>query len=280
MGHSNIRPKVRRRKVAVLAAYSKKYSVNNCTIPIPDKDKLIEISCPWNEKRTLTGTEESSVWNANKWYKGQREKAYAASGKYKYKGKRKPWYMLDTRKTFHYEERKEKWGTRVDFFRVPSEAATMYNKTVFRPNNGRAWFMEQIVQHKLAKWEKKNPRPVKPGQNPPDMFEEEYVVPWKAKRDAAEEHFRDFVVSMYDKLPLTGRFQKPDNQFSEEPVAEIKDVNMEGHKVNELDPKKSKLLKTAQKKTNEVKAKRTNLICTNLKDHRRKKGRIILPDAA
>lgn len=149
----------------------------------------------------------------------------------------------------------------------------------FRPK-GKAWFMEQVVQHKIAKWEKKNPCPVKPNQNPPDMFEEEFVAPWKAQREIAVERIRDFVVSVYDKLPLTGRFKKSDNDYVEEPVAQIKDVNMEGHHINDLDPKTSKLLKVAQKETNKVHAKRTNLVCTNLKDHKRQKGRIILPKAA
>ena len=120
----------------------------------------------------------------------------------------------------------------------------------------------------------------KEDQNPPDIFEQEYLIPWKAKRDLAIERIRDFVVSIYDKLPLTGRFEKSDNKFVEEPVAEIKDINGEGHHINELDPKKSKLLKVAQKVTNKTKEKHRNLVCTNLKDHKRQKGRIILPKAA
>lgn len=38
-------------------------------------------------------------------------------------------------------------------------------------------------------------------------------------------------------------------------------------------------MKAAYKETNKVKAKRSNLVCTNLKDHRKKKGRILLPNA-
>lgn len=279
-----------RRKVAALAAYSRMYTVKNCTIPKADDKNIVEVECPWNKERKLQTTKETANWDANKWYKELRDttkKAIKANthsktnldGKYKYKGKRKPWYMLDTRKTYHYETRQESYGAHTDFFRVPSEATTMYNKTVFH-TKGRAWFMEEMVKHKIAKWEKKNPCPVKEDQNPPDIFEREYLVPWKAKRDLAIERIRDFVVSVYDKLPLTGRFEKSSNEFIEEPIAEIKDVNGEGHNVNELDPKKSKLLKIAQKVTNKTKEKRHNLVCTNLKDHKRKKGRIILPKAA
>ena len=280
---------VRRKKVAALAAYSRTHTVKNCTIPKTD-NKIIEVECPWNKNHKIQTTEEKAIWNANNWYKKQRDavkeiirvNTYSktnTAGKFKYKGKRKPWYMLDSRKTYHYETRKKNFGDHTDFFRIPSEAAEIYNRTIFRPK-GRAWFMEEMVKHKTAKWEKKNPCPVKKDNNPPDIFEQEYVAPWKEKRDLAIERIRDFVVSIYDKLPLTGRFQKSDNEYIEEQVAELKDIHAEGNRINQLDPEKSPLIKQAQKVTNKVKAKRTNLVCTNLKDHKRQKGRIILPKAA
>lgn len=238
--------KVWQRKVAKLAAYSRKNTVKNCTIP--------------NSK----GSKEAE-WYADDWYYKLSQKAKEAIRKRvgddpkhdKYV--HKPWYML-TRK-----ERK-KTG----------------EKLSFRPK-GKAWFMEQMVQHKLAKWEKRNPCPVKIDTDSPDLFEKEYLAPWNKERENALEHFRDFVVSMYDKLSLIGHFEVKKNgmnDYVDEKVAEIKDVQTEGHKVNELDPKKSKLLKKAQKETNKVKAKRPNLVCTNLKDHKKQKGRIILPKAA
>ena len=233
MKNSRIRvKKVRRRKVANLAAYSRQHTVKNCTIPKVDDKDLIKKKVKWGTIVSVKGVAE---WNIPK------------------EGYPQP-------KNLTKEEFKK-----FDY--------------TFHPK-GRAWYMEQVVQHKIAKWEKKNPRPIKQNQNPPDMFEEEYMIPWKAKREAALERIRDFVVSMYDKLPLIGRFEESDNKYVENQVAMIKDINTEGHKVNELNPKKSKLLKKVQKKTNEVKAKNPNLICTNLKDHKRQKGRIILPKAA
>ena len=109
-------------------------------------------------------------------------------------------------------------------------------------------YMEKLVEHKTAKWERKNPKPA-------DMFVEE-VEKWNQLRATAIERFRDFVVSIYDPLLLTGRFvvNKTQQVYDEEKVAEIKDINGEGHKVNEL-PKTAKLIKKAQKVTNDVKAK-------------------------
>lgn len=148
------------------------------------------------------------------------------------------------------------------------------------PKMKKEEYWEKLVQHKLAKWERKNPRPVKKGDN--DMFEEEFMTPWNLARNRAEERIRDFVVSVYDKLLLTGRFKMNSSgsaTYQEKKIAELKDIDGEGHRVNELG-KDSKLLKKAQKITNEVHAKHANLMCANLRDHKRKKGRIVLPQAA
>ncbi len=142
------------------------------------------------------------------------------------------------------------------------------------PKLNKVEYMEKLVEHKVKKWERKHPQPA-------DMFVED-VEKWKQERETAKERFRDFVVSIYDPLPLTGRFviaKENSATYQEEKVAELKDINGEGHKVNDL-PKDSKLIKKAQKVTNETKAKRPNLVATNLKDHKRQKGRIILPQAA
>ena len=255
MKNSRIRAKkVRRRKVANLAAYSLTHSVSNCTIPSVPESELIDKKVSFGTIKAIKGKAE---WNIP-------EEGFKQPKQLRKKYKKK--YYCKGSKTIR------------KIVEHPSDYDQFPDRT-FRPK-GHAWFMEQMVQHKLAKWEKKNPCPVKTDDNQPDLFEQEYVIPWKAEREIALERIRNFVVSIYDKLPLTGRFKKSDNDFVEEQVAEIKDVDGEGHKLNDLDPNKSKLIKVAQKHTDNVKAKRTNLICTNLKDHKRQKGRIILPKAA
>lgn len=244
---------VRQRKVAGLAAYSRQHTVKNNTIPKVDEKQLEEKKVKWGIIMAVKGKAE---WDIPK--EGY-EQPKSLRKKYK-----KKYYNHD--------------GSIRKIIEYPSDYSAFPSHT-FRPK-GRAWYMEQVVQHKLAKWERKNPCPVKEDQNPPDIFEQDYVVPWKAKREAALERIRDFVVSMYDKLPLTGRFQKSDHEFEDEKVAELKDYNGDGHHINDLDVNKSKLLKKAQKITNNVHAKRSNLVCTNLRDHKGKRGRIILPKAA
>ena len=271
---------VRQRKVAVLAAYSRAHTVKNCTIPKIDDNNIIETECPWNKERKLQATKETANWDAIKVYMKERDAAKKAiqaktwrktnlDGKYKYKGKRKPWYMLDTRKTFHYEERKKSFDAMTAFFKVLSEAAEMYNKTIFHPK-GRAWFMEQMVKHKTAKWEKKHPCPVKEDQNPPDIFEQEYIVPWKAERDLAIERIRDFVVSVYDKLDVVGnRVDRKNYKMIGHTVAKIRDVDQKGHNVTYPNLKESdQLYKDATKVAQIAMDKDPTIVDCDLKNHR------------
>lgn len=139
----------------------------------------------------------------------------------------------------------------------------------------RTELMEGYVQHKLNKWIKKNPCPVKED----DIFYSQQFPVWEAEKNAIEEHIRNLIVAKYDKLSLVGRFKSSEESFKEQEIAQIKDngdtVKYGG--INNL-PEHSKIIKTARKETNKVKAKRGNLVCTNLRDHRKKTGRILLPN--
>ena len=253
MGHSNVRAKVRRRKVVALAAYSRQFTVKNNVIPtVSSSSDLVEIEKHWGKILAVKGTIE---------LKEQRHKQPKTLRK-KYV---KKYYCKGTHAIRKIVEH-------------PSDFAQFPDRT-FHPK-GRSWYYEQLVQHKTAKWEKKHPCPIKENVNEPDLFEAQYLPKWKAERDAVIERFRDFVVSVYDKLILTGRFKQPNGSYKEELIAEIKDINGEGHKINDLNPDTSKLLKKAQEITDGIRAKNLNLVSTNLRDHKHAKGRIILPQAA
>lgn len=249
----SVRCKVRRRKVAQLAAYSRKYTVKNNTIPKAKLEDIIDIKYDWGIVKGTKGGEWKNPKNGFPQYKPMMKKHTE---------------LLYNKET-HMTEKVFVAST------FPTKKFDDYQKKLWK-NLGKAAKMEAYVQHKLARWEKKHPKPCKDD----DLFKEEFVPIWEAKRESALERIRDFVVSVYDKLSLTGRYKNANEKFAEKPVAEIKDINGEGHKINELDPKKSKLLKKAQKITNEEKAKKHNLVATNLKDHKRQRGRIILPKAA
>ena len=165
--------------------------------------------------------------------------------------RKKPWYILLKRDSIKIESRRK----------------------VKKLNHIE--LMEGYVQHKLQKWERKHPCPVKKD----DLFYSQQYPVWKAEKDSAEEHIRNLIVAKYDKLQLIGRFLSTNELFHEQEIAQIRD-NGETIKhggVNNL-PETSKVMKTARIITNKVKAKRGNLICTNLKDHKKQRGRILLPN--
>lgn len=181
MGISRIRPKVRRRKVAQLAANSRKFTVKNNTIPTVDSSNLVEIEELWGKVSAVKGTVD---------YKVEHHKQPKSLRK-KYK---KKYYNKDThiiRKIVEHPS---------DYVQFPD--------TTFHPK-GIAWYCEQLVQHKTARWEKKHPRPIKENVNEPDLFEAQYIPKWEAERDAAIERIRNFVVSVYDKLKVTASLIPP-----------------------------------------------------------------------
>jgi len=279
MGHSRVRIKVRQRKVAALASYSRQFTVKNtkknispvvehkCIGGSIPKDKLITNPLTGNQfvmtnPHTITGNYGVTItgydWIPIDEYKSNNGLLWPNEKHPQPKNLRKKvshWYTTKDG-VKHYVSHKSEY---------PDYTPHKMNKIEY---------CEKLVEHKLKKWEHKNPAPA-------DMFTED-VEKWKQLRETMKERFRDFVVSIYDPLPLTGRFviaEEGSAKYTEEKVAEIKDINGDGHRVNEV-TKDSKLIQKAQKITNETKAKRSNLVATNLKDHKRQKGRIILPEAA
>lgn len=181
MGISRIRPKVRRRKVAQLAANSRKFTVKNNTIPTIDSSNLVEIEKPWGKVSAVKGTVDYKVEHHNQ----------PKSLRKKYK---KKYYNKGTHTIRKIVEHSS------DYVQFPD--------TTFHPK-GIAWYCEQLVQHKTARWEKKHPRPIKENVNEPDLFEAQYIPKWEAERDAAIERIRNFVVSVYDKLKVTASLIPP-----------------------------------------------------------------------
>lgn len=277
MGHSCIRAKVRRRKVAALAAKSRQFDVKNHMKKLAQSkdwkmipfdtwlDKMPRFSYPKVAGLYYTIDKDGHVHFKDDSYESQKHKQPKRIMRYK---KRK--YTDNNNWTTNgvggvmraYDTKRH---ARNDF------------KTLFKnyPYNlqkmNRVEYMEKLVEHKTEKWERKNPQPL-------EMFAEE-VERWKQERQTAIERIRDFVVSVYDKLILTGRYKINENKYREEKIAMVKDINGEGHHVNAL-PASSALIKRAQGLVNRAKARDKRLVAGNLRDHKKQKGRIILPQAA
>lgn len=228
-----------------LASLEYKKNVTNCTIPQLDSSSIVLVECPWDKTKTIPMAKETAVWNANKWYKDIRSSS-------KKKG---AWYMLDKK------ERKD-----------------MYNRTIpKRMTREERW--EALAQAKLAKWEKKNPCPIKDNVNEPDLFEAQYLPQWQAERDAALERFRDFVVSVYDKLHIVGNrvAKEPHGHMEGSTVAEVKDVDGKGHDVNYPNLKPTdKLYKNATKAATIAMDKDSTIVDCSLKNHKKTQTRPLI----
>lgn len=258
--NSRIRAKkVRAKKFAAIAARSRQFTVKNNTIPKTGLNRK-NIITNWKEIRTT----QFDIPVRGKMFEIDKDGHYhliEIDHSWKKQRHKQPKRLMTHKKT----------AKRVacnDFVRMFKN----YPYTLSKMN--KVQYCEKLVEHKLAKWERKN-------QKPMDMFVED-VEKWKQLRENAKERFRDFVVSVYDPLVLTGRFiVGKDNSatYQEKKIAEIKDINGEGHMVNDL-PKNSKLMKKVQKITDHTKDKHPNLVCCYLKDHKRQRGRVILPKAA
>lgn len=291
MGHSRVRAKVRRRKVAALAAYSRQFTVHNTKKGISPKvnhklyyDTNLEncITCPFTgHKFVPTNPHEipSSKFvgltvTGYDWVEPEGKLWVIPEGGFK-----QPKRLMKLKKRKHGKKYETTNGVGGIMMvqntkrgkQKRNDFKQFKNYPYYLPKMNRVEYMEKLVEHKTEKWEHKNPSPL-------EMFTED-VERWKQERQTAIERIRDFVVSVYDRLILTGRYKTSENKYREEKIAEIKDINGEGHHINAL-PASSALIKKAQGIVNKTKTRHPNLVAGNLRDHKKQKGRIILPQAA
>lgn len=245
--------------IGMQRAYSRKYSERNNTIPPLMKGKMV--------KDELTGKMVNNLIHENgngpKWSKPEHTT-----------------YQNITTRPYIYRSKDSKVAKL-----IRSEAGKFQLKTVFKPLiKTSAAYMEAYAQHKLKRWLKKHPCPINFDSTgngvQQDLFEKEFLKPWEEARDKETERCRNFVISVYDKLSLIGRYKKSSDKYEEIKIAELKDSNFDifNHSsINDI-PKDATLMKTAQRITNIEKKKNSMLVSTNLLDHTQKKGRIILPE--
>lgn len=252
-----MRKTANKQSISMQRAYSRKYSERNNTIPPLMKGKMV--------KDELTGKTVNNLIRENgngpKWSKPEHI----------------TYPNITTGKCYKVIVDKNGKVSK----RVLSEAGKFQLKTVFKPLvKTSAAYMEAYTQHKLKRWLKKNPCPIKLDGIQQDLFEREFLKPWEEARDKETERCRNFVISVYDKLSLIGRYKKSSDKYEEIKIAELKDSNLDifNHSsINDI-PKNATLMKTAQRITNVEKKKNSMLVSTNLLDHTQKKGRIILPE--
>lgn len=253
-----MRKTANKQSISMQRAYSRKYSERNNTIPPLMKGKMVKDEL--TDKMVNNLIRENG--NGPKWSKPEHTTyPNITTGKC---------YKLIVDKNGNVSRK-----------RVLSEAGKFQLKTVFKPLvKTSAAYMEAYTQHKLKRWLKKNPCPIKLDGIQQDLFEKEFLKPWEEAHDKETERCRNFVISVYDKLSLIGRYKTLSDKYEETKIAELKDSNFDiftHSSINDI-PKDATLMKKAQQVTNKEKKKNSMLVSTNLLDHTRKKGRIILPE--
>jgi hypothetical protein len=135
------------------------------------------------------------------------------------------------------------------------------------PKMNKVQYMEKLVEHKLAKWERKN-------VCPEAMFTED-VEKWKQERENAVQRFRDFVVSIYDNLIVMGnRVNTSESKMKASKIAEVKDVDGKGHDVSFPNlSTEDKLYKNAESAAKKAMKKDASIIDADLMNHKRSQKR-------
>ena len=201
------------------------------------------------------------------------------SGKSKHERKQ-PWFMLTKGTCYNFEERNEEWGNSVNYYKVSSEIKIFENKNIIHKKINHVELMEGLSNHKLNKWIKHNPKPC----TEDDLFASQYIPQWNKQKEEALEHFRNVVISIYDKLKIYGRYEIGKDQYTEKgngypiKIGEVKDKHKEliNKRITDLS-KNSKILAKAHVIVNKEKIKHNNLVAGLIQDYSGKLGVILSP---
>lgn len=154
----------------------------------------------------------------------------------------------------HFVQKVEGWkNTKNPQPKCLHKKQTNFPNYTIKPLTKEAYW-EKLVEHKLKKWEKKNP---KPNQN---LFER--VEEWEQKRFIAEQQFRDFVISIYDRLKVTASLIPP-LPSKEILLAKIKDCG------------DSKNVEVARKIAKQAMKNDKRILHCQLLDHKEKSYRLV-----
>lgn len=165
--------------------------------------------------------------------------------------------------------------------KIPSEQGEFHKKYIPKgiTTNSKE-YIEAYAKHKLAKWDKKNPRPIKLDGIQQDMFEAEFLNPWKQLRKEAEQKAYMHAVRVYGQFSLVGRFETDhEGKYEEHTIGKLRDIDGSTAKYGGINhcPEKVPIIQAATIIANTTKAKVKTLVSIVVKDSYNTQGRIILP---
>lgn len=241
-----MRKTVNKQKIAQERSYNRKYTVkNNCVPPLVNNpyEKTDKDGKPYIEWKTVKAKQPKNLTKGKCFVKKDGKK-----------------------------------------LRVPSEQG-LFNKkyTHVGINCHSKEYIDKYVEQKLKKWERKNPCPIKLDGIQKDMFESEFLNPWKQQRKEAEKKAYKFAIQVYGQFSLVGRFKKDNtDKYEEYSIGSLKDIDGSTAIFGGINhcPEKVPIIKVATMITDKTKNKLKNLVSMVIQDPYNKQGRIILPKIA
>ena len=165
--------------------------------------------------------------------------------------------------------------------KIPSEQGEFHKKYTLKGivKNSKE-YIEAYAKYKLAKWEKKNPCPIKSDGIQQDMFDTEFLIPWQEKQKEAEKKAYAHAVRVYGQFSLVGRFKTDrEDKYEEHTIGKLRDIDGSTAKYGGINhcPEKVPIIQAATLIANTTKAKIKTLVSIVVKDSYNTQGRIILP---
>lgn len=266
MGHSSVRLKVRRRKVANLAAQSRANTVRNCTIPKCNKD-IYTVPCNTVINK-LTRFNSPFVAPGTVFIVKKRDKngviQELVKPDYSWKEQKHPQTKNLRKKTVVNKPKFEKIGDKLLFVGYEKKVYKSEYTDYTPAKMSIGAYIYKYVEHKIEKWERKNPRPILKDDSQKDIFESQFLPQWEASKQEATKRIRDFVVSVYGKANLYSRHARNGEYTHEEKMTELKENSTMEEKAVELVTEKAK--------------KDKSVTSGRLEYHDKKHGKIVLPN--
>lgn len=180
------------------ATFMKLFNVNKNTIPPANPDDLVAVNMYGHEFlacKHVKNNGNGKKGNANSWYKElkpkvQREDKPSEWPIWAHKP-RHPWFYLTKKESKQIQARHTK------HIQTKEE------------------YLESMTDCKMFKWYRKNKQPKQIIDGVKNMFYDQELSNWKDQEQQARQRAKDFIVSVYDKKPLYGRFMIGPDKYSE-----------------------------------------------------------------
>lgn len=163
-------------------------------------------------------------------------------------------------------------------YRNISDVGLLENKRTYWKYEYFRDYTKRLIEHKMAKWERKNPRPTVTVLKH-DLFPGMLIEAWGAKEKTARKYIQNLVKEKYDKtsIPVIGRVKDKEGTYQDKIVSWIEDPHNNIRHVNESNYMNNELVLSGAKEL--LNYSMTNkLVCGYIQNRARTLGRVLTMD--